>query len=71
MLISGSSYSFTVASLGQLSQDLATPNFVPTAAQKVIIEQALRLFDLELSFQAIEHPDFPPAFDRWLDPQLA
>lgn len=69
MLVSESTYLFTVASLHQLSRDLANPNFVPTAAQKLILEQALRFLDLELSFQAVEHPDFVASFNQWLDLQ--
>lgn len=64
MLVSESTYSFTVAAFHQLSLDLATPNFTPTAAQKIILEQALRLLDLELSFQAVEHPDFVASFNQ-------
>lgn len=67
MLVSGSTYSFTVAALHQLSRDMATPNFAPTAAQKIILEQALRHLDLELSFQAAEHPDLMSHFNQWLD----
>ena len=67
MLVSGSTYSYSVAALHQLSLDLATPNFAPTASQKVILEQALRHLDLELSFQAGEHPEFAVALNQWLD----
>lgn len=66
MQVFGSTYLFAVASLHQLSRDLAKPNFVPTDAQKVILEQALRLLDLELGFQTAEHPDFTVAFNQWL-----
>lgn len=67
MVVSGSNYLFTVAALHQLSRDLATPDFVPTAAQKVVFEQALRLLDLELSLQAVEHPDFVANFNQLLN----
>lgn len=66
MQVFESTYLFAVASLHQLSRDLAKPNFVPTDAQKVILEQALQLLDLELGFQFAEHPDFAVAFDEWL-----
>ncbi|MEZ0487659.1 hypothetical protein [Fibrella aquatica] len=66
MHVSGSTYLFTVASLRQLSHDMDTPSFAPTAAQKVIFEQALRILDLELSLQAAENPDLLIAYDRWL-----
>lgn len=67
MSVSESTYLFTVASLHQLSRDLATPNFAPTAAQKIILEQALRLLDLELRFQAADYPEFVANFNQWLD----
>lgn len=66
-MLSGSTYLFKVDSLHQLSCDLAEPNFVPTIAQKLIFEQALRLLDLELNFQAAEHPDVSETLNHWLD----
>lgn len=67
MLVSESTYVFTATSLHQLSRDLATPNFAPTAAQKIILEQALRLLDLELSFQAADYPELVANFNQWLN----
>lgn len=57
MLATESTYLFSIPGLNQLSQELSTPDFVPTDAQKVILEQALRHLDLELTFQADEQPE--------------
>lgn len=66
MILTESTYLFSSACLNQLARDLATPNFAPTNAQKVIFDQALRLLDLELSFRAAEHPDLVANIDQWL-----
>ena len=57
MLATETTYLYSTPGLNQLSHELSTPNFVPTDVQKVIIEQALRRLDLELSFQAAKHPE--------------
>ena len=57
MLITESTYSFSFPVLHQLSQELSTSDFMPTEEQKLILRQALRLLDLELSHQVAEHPD--------------
>ncbi|WP_310589395.1 hypothetical protein [Fibrivirga algicola] len=66
MQVSEPTYLFTIASLHQLSRDLAKSNFVPTDAQKVILERALQLLDLEIGFQISEHPDFSVTLNQWL-----
>lgn len=57
MLATELPYLFSIPVLNQLFHDLSTPDFVPTNVQKVILQQALRCLDLELSFQAAEHPE--------------
>lgn len=66
MILTESTYPFSVACLDQLSRELATPNFTPTNAQKVILNQALRLLDLELGFKAAEHPDLVASINELL-----
>lgn len=66
MILTESTYPFSVACFKQLSRELATPNFTPTNAQKVILNQALRLLDLELSFKAAEHPHLVASIEESL-----
>ena len=68
MHVSESTYMFSISSLSQLSHDIARPNFAPTASQKIILEQAIRLLDLEVSFQVTKHPEYLQLIDQWLNP---
>lgn len=67
MSVTESTDVFSIACLNQLAFDLATPGFVPNKAQKVIFNQALRLLDLELSYQAAEDPELVRRLDQWLE----
>lgn len=66
MIPDESTYLFSLACLNQLSRELATPDFTPTNAQKVIIHQALCLLDLELSFKVTEYPDLEAGINQKL-----
>ncbi|GAB2530648.1 hypothetical protein GCM10027085_21840 [Spirosoma aerophilum] len=67
MHVSESTYTFFMSSLSQLSHDIARPDFAPTDSQKIILEQAIRLLDLEVSFQVTEHPEYLQLVDQWLN----
>lgn len=67
MLATKSTYLFSIPSLNQLSQELSTPDYVPTDIQKVILQQALRRLDLELTFQSAEYPELVDQLNHYLN----
>ena len=67
MIPTESTYQFSFACLNHLARELAAPNFIATDAQKVVLDQALRLLDLELSFQAAEHSDLVENINQWFN----
>lgn len=67
MSVTGSSFVYSMPALHQLARDLAVPGFVPNDDQKMILIQALRLLDLELSYQANDHPEVAVTLAHWLN----
>lgn len=58
------SYLFSLPALATLSQQLTTPDFRPSLVQQLVLQRAVQLLDMELTYQTTEQPELLNIIDH-------